>query len=300
MLANRQSSHQAAIAALFLLALIWGYNWVQWKVAMHYASPFTFSAVRIVLGAISLFLGMLWLRKPLLPKEIPGTFWSGALQIGGVYGLASWALVSGGAGKTSVLVYTMPIWTIMLAWFFLNERIRGMQWFAIGLSIVGLLFIIDPLHLGGTAVSKVLALVAGLSWAAGAVIAKKLRQQVSLDLLSFTAWQMVAGAVILAPVALVEPNKTIVWSTPFMIALLYNVIPGTAIATLLWLFVLNRLPAGMAGLGVLLNPVVGVIAAHLQLGETPGAVEAIGMGLIAVALIINAIQATRLAPQLTQ
>jgi drug/metabolite transporter (DMT)-like permease len=204
--------------------------------------------------------------------------------------------VSGGAGKTSVLVYTMPLWTLIFAWFFLNERIRGIQWFAIGLSIVGLLFILDPMNLGGTIASKVLAVLAGLSWAAGAVIAKKLRQEVELDLLSFTAWQMVAGAVVLAPVALLEPSKPIVWATPFVFALVYNVIPGTAIAALLWLFVLNRLPAGTAGLGVLLNPVVGVIAARLQLGETPETIEAVGMMLIAAALVINGIQAIRFTP----
>jgi len=36
---------------------------------------------------------------------------------------------------------------------------------------------------------------------------------------------------------------------------------------LLWLYVLNRLSAGTAGLGVLLNPVIGVLAAWIQLGE---------------------------------
>lgn len=293
---NQSSNQRSAIAALLLLALIWGYNWVQMKIAVQYASPFTFSAMRVVLGALSLFLAMVWLRKPLPPKEIKWTFWSGVLQIAGVYGLATWALVSGGAGKTSVLVYTMPLWTLIFAWFFLNERIRGIQWFAIGLSIVGLLFILDPMNLGGTIASKVLAVLAGLSWAAGAVIAKKLRQEVELDLLSFTAWQMVAGAVVLAPMALLEPTKPIVWSASFVFALVYNVIPGTAIAALLWLFVLNRLPAGTAGLGVLLNPVVGVIAAWLQLGETPETIEAVGMMLIAAALVINGIQAIRFTP----
>jgi len=126
---------------------MWGYNWVQMKVAVHYSPPFVFAAMRIFLGAVSLFLAMVWLRKPLLPKEIRGTFWVGILQITGVYGLTMWALVSGGAGKTSVLVYTMPFWTLILAWIFLGERIRGIQWFAIGLSLGGLLFILEPLNL---------------------------------------------------------------------------------------------------------------------------------------------------------
>ncbi len=94
-----KNQHPKAVLALLALALMWGYNWVQMKVAVHYSPPFVFAAMRIFLGAVSLFLAMVWLRKPLLPKEIRGTFWVGILQITGVYGLTMWALVSGGAGK---------------------------------------------------------------------------------------------------------------------------------------------------------------------------------------------------------
>ncbi len=48
------------------------------------------------------------------------------------------------------------------------------------------------------------------------------------------------------------------------------------------------MPAGMAGLGTLASPIVGVLAAWLQLGEYPTPVEAIGMGLIGVALVMLA------------
>ncbi len=164
---------------------------------------------------------------------------------------------------------------------------------AIAISISGLLLILEPTTLNGTILSKVLALLAGLSWAGGVVVAKKLRQTVELDLLSFTAWQTVFGAIPLVLVAVLVPSTPIVWSTPFIIALIYAVIPGTAIATLLWLYVLNRLPAGIAGLGLLMNPVVGVLAAWAQLGEQPGLMEMMGMGLIAIALLLNAMQAMR-------
>lgn len=286
-----------ALLALLALAFIWGYNWVQMKIAVQYAPPFQFAALRITLGALSLLLALAWLRKPLRPKEITATFWAGVLQIAGVYGFATWALVSGGAGRTSVLVYMMPLWTLLFAWLFLRERVRGLQWGAIALSITGLLLILDLQHLHGTIASKVLALLAGICWAGGTVIAKRVRQTVTLDLLSFTTWQMIAGAVplILAALlaALFAPSAPIVWSSPFIFALVYNVIPGTAIATLLWLYVLNRMSAGTAGLGLLLNPIVGVLAAWVQLGEQPKPIEAAGMAVIAIALALNAVQAIK-------
>lgn len=293
----------SAIVALLALAGIWGYNWVQMKIAVHYAPPFQFAALRICLGSVSLLLALLCMSKPhsagllarLAPKEIRGTMWVGLLQIAGMYGLTTWALVSGGAGKTSVLVYTMPLWTIVFAWMFLKERVRGWQWVAIGLSITGIVLILEPQHLGGSLPSKLLAILAGISWAGGAIVAKKVRQAVDLDLLSFTTWQMVAGAIPLTIIALLVPSQPIIWSGPFIVALIYTVIPGTAIATLLWLFVLHRLPAGMAGLGLLLNPVVGVLSAWLQLGEQPSGLEAGGMLIVTIALAINAMQALKAA-----
>jgi drug/metabolite transporter (DMT)-like permease len=184
-----------------------------------------------------------------------------------------------------------------LAWMILGERLRGWQWVAIGFSIAGLICILEPNQLGGTPVSKVLAIIAGMCWAGGAIVTKHLRQRVTLDLLSLTTWQTTFAAMPLILVALITPAEPIQWTGPFIFALVYNVIPGTAIATLLWLYILDQLPAGVAGLGILLNPVVGVLAAWIQLREVPGPTEIWGMGLIAVALILNAVQALANGPR---
>jgi len=51
-------------------------------------------------------------------------------------------LVSGEAGKTAVLLYTMPFWVILLAWPILGERIRGLEWLAVILAFAGLVCIV--------------------------------------------------------------------------------------------------------------------------------------------------------------
>lgn len=43
-------------------------------------------------------------------------------------------LDSGGAGKTSVLTYTMLFWLPLLAWVFLGERLHGVQGLAVALA----------------------------------------------------------------------------------------------------------------------------------------------------------------------
>ncbi|HUN29989.1 MAG TPA: EamA family transporter, partial [Alphaproteobacteria bacterium] len=59
----------------------------------------------------------------------------------------------------------------------------------------------------------------------------------------------------------------------------------TALAYVLWIYVLDVLPARDAGMGTLANPVVGTLAAWLQLGEAPTRLSAIGMVLIVLGLI---------------
>ena len=63
---------------------------------------------------------------------------------------------------------------------------------------------------------------------------------------------------------------------------------ANAVAWFLWLYALHSLPAGAAGLGTLSIPVVGVVAAWIQLGEVPTLVEGIGMILIIAALAVLA------------
>jgi len=59
-----------------------------------------------------------------------------------------------------------------------------------------------------------------------------------------------------------------------------------AIALLLWFYSLQELPAGMAGMGTLATPVIGVVAASIQLGERPSLWEAMGMMLILLGLLL--------------
>ncbi len=81
LLVIQSKNRGSEIAALFVLALLWGYNWVQMKIAVQYAPPFVFAGLRIVLGSASLLLSLALLRKPIAPKEIPGTMLTGLLQI---------------------------------------------------------------------------------------------------------------------------------------------------------------------------------------------------------------------------
>ncbi|MDX2272303.1 MAG: EamA family transporter [Cyanobacteriota bacterium] len=280
---------RSPLLALLALVFIWGYNWVVMKLGVQYASPLDYAALRSALGGIGLWL-VLWIaRKPLWPQVWLGTALTGFLQTTGFYGLTSLALASGEASKAAILNYAMPFWVLLLAWPMLGERLRRWQILAVVVALVGLVLILMPLRLGEDLQSKGLAFLSSLSWAAGIIVAKKLQQRQPLDVLSFTTWQMLLGSLPLVLLAWGIPSPTIEWSLPFWGVLLYSVIPSTMVAWLLWFYALSRLPAGMAGLGTLATPVVGVLAAAWQLGEQPTPLETLGMTFILLALLLNTV-----------
>ncbi len=272
--------------ALGLLSLIWGYNWVVMKEALHYIDPFAFSALRSILGALAIFVILLLLGRSRAPGSFLGVLILGLVQTTLFVTFSAWALVSGGAGKTAVLVYTMPLWLLMLAWPILGERVKGWQWLALLSAFAGLLLILEPWRMRAPLFSTVLALLAAICWAASGIWVKRLRARVKIDLLPLTAWQLLLGSAPLLIFAFVARPQPITWAPSLIGALVYNAIPATALAWLLWLYALHELPAGMAGMGTLLTPLVGVSAAWIQLGERPGALEAGGMVLVFAGLAI--------------
>jgi len=278
------------IAAILVLSIVWGYNWIMMKVGVAYAPPFTFAALRAVLGAAVLFGVMAAMRKPFAVLAVPQFALVGLLQTTGFIGFSTWALSVAGAGKTVILVYTMPFWIVLFGWPLLGERVRGYQWPALAVGLAGLILLLDP-QTGGSLEGDVLAILAGLSWGLASVVAKRLYQRGDVDLISFTTWQLLFGSIPLVIIALVLPAPPIVWSQAFIVALAFNVFLATALSWLLWMYALRRLPAGTAGMALLLNPLVGVVAAWLQLGERPSPVELAGMALIALALILISLQA---------
>ena len=281
---DTRSANAAPLAAFALLALIWGYNWVVMKIAMRNAGPFDFAALRGGFGVLLLFGLMLALRVPLPPRHIGKTILLGLFQTTGFVGLISWALASGDAGKSAVLAYTMPFWVILVGWPFLEERLRGRQWPAVGLAFVGLLLVLEIWNSSAGLQSNLLALAAGAAWGVSVIIFKKIPIENRDDLLSITTWQMLYGTVPLVALGLLVPERPIEWDGSFVGALAYNALGGMAIATLLWLYILQRLPATISSLSSLIVPIVGVIAAWLQLGEQPSLAEGAGMVLILAGL----------------
>jgi drug/metabolite transporter (DMT)-like permease len=131
------------------------------------------------------------------------------------------------------------------------------------------------------------------------IIAKKIPVDGTKELLSMTAWQMLFALIPLAALALVVPERSIDWTPTFVAALVYNGVGGMALASLLWLYILQRLPAVLSGMSSLVVPVVGIVAAWVQLGERPGIAAAVGMVLILTGLGVLLLGGAKVSPSVT-
>lgn len=286
-------SRRGAYVALVCLTLIWGFNWIVMKFALRSADPVLLNVQRTWLATLVLFAVLVWQRRPFWPASWLAIIVTGILQTTVNFGSTTMALAGGGAGRTSVLVFTMPFWTLLIAWPVLHERVRGSQWFAVGLAFAGLALVVEPWNWHGDLAPKMWAVTSGFGWAAGTVATKYFQRAHAFDPLNFIAWQMLAGVLplTLLPFAFDFPSTQ--WSATYLLLLVHVGILSTALGFLLWIAVLRFLPAGTASLNMFAIPVIALVSSMLIFDERLTSNEWAGIACIGAGLAIISANAWR-------
>jgi drug/metabolite transporter (DMT)-like permease len=282
------AAHADTGARLMLIALciVWGITWPIMRLALHEIPPFTMRTTSTVIGGLMLLVICLVMRRDL---HIPGAkgwahvFVASLLNIASFYVFSSFAQLSAATSRVAILSYTMPIWAVILSWFFLREKPTVVQWIAIGLCVGGLAVLIYPLTASGIPLGIVLALATGVSWAAGTVYLKW--AQIEADPMAIALWQVAIALLVIAACMLIVEGGPDFRSAHVggVIATVLTGVLGTGTAYGLWFSIMRRLPAMTASLGVLGSPVIGVIASVLMLGERPTATDVVGFAFILAA-----------------
>ena len=285
----RIETRRGAYVALAVLTAVWGANWIVMKLALGNADPIVFTAQRIWLAIAILFVVLAAMRLPLAPQAT----WlaiavTGLFQTTINFGSTTLALAGGGVGRTSVLVFTMPFWTLVIARIVLGERVRGLQWVAVVLAFAGLTLVVAPWDWRGDLAPRLWAALSGFGWAAGSVATKHFQQRAPSDPLNFLAWQMVVGVIPLTVLALVLDLPPTRWSLTHVALLVYVGVASTALGFLIWIAILRVLPAGTASLNMFAIPPIALVSSMLVFGERLAANEWTGIALIGAGLAILA------------
>lgn len=284
-------SRRGAYVGLVVLTLLWGFNWMAMKFGLLRSNPVVFNVERTWVAVVVLFAVLVMQRRRFWPESWLAVIVTGFFQTTVNFGATTMALGGGGVGRTSVLVFTMPFWTLLLAWLVLQERVRGMQWLAVAMALAGLLLVVQPWDWSGSLVPKLWAVLSGFGWASGTIATKYFQRERTFDPLNFLAWQMVAGVIPLTvlPFAFGLPGSQ--WSATYALILIYVSALSTALGFLLWIAILRYLPAGTASLNMMAIPVIALLSSMVAFGERLTVAEWCGIACIGTGLVIISLHA---------
>jgi drug/metabolite transporter (DMT)-like permease len=190
------------------------------------------------------------------------------------------------AGRSAILAYTMPIWTVLFSLALLSEplgarRIAGM---ALGMLGMALLLGDDIRHFRRTPTAALLILGAAIGWALGTVLLRKWKVPIAQNTLS--GWMMLLGWI---PIAMLAPafahEPLAMPSGRAWFAIVYNIFLAGTLAHWAWFTLARTLPAAVSSMSSLPVPVVGVFSGMLLLGERPGLSEWAALALVVAAMV---------------
>jgi drug/metabolite transporter (DMT)-like permease len=288
---------------LVALCLAWGLTWPAMRVALIDIPPFTMRAMSALIGTLTLFAVARLAGKPV--RVPPRAAWLDIVVIS-IFTIvlfsrcATFAQLMAFTGRVAILVYTMPIWSSLLARVVLGERFTAVRAVALTLCVAGMVVLIYPLAGHGVPLGLLLALGSAVSWALGTIYIKWRR--INIEAFTLAAWQLViAFFVILCLVPVFESGFHFSSIGYYSLGgVLFSGFFGSGVAYFLWFRIIQLLPATTASLGALASPVIGVVSSIFVLGETPTLADSIGFALIFAAsacVLLQPNAPTRVQPE---
>jgi drug/metabolite transporter (DMT)-like permease len=278
-------------ASLFLMALIWGVNFVVVKFATTKLPPLAFNAVRVSLAAVALLLIAAFGRGPWPTRRQAvsliglGVLGNGIYQVFFIEGVAHTR-----AGDAALLIAATPAFIALIGRLLGVERIGRRGWIGILMSIAGM-----GLVSGAAAVAKtqssllgdMLILCGSFCWAVYTVSLKPFTHLV--DGVKLSALTMVGGSVSLLlfawPAVLATPwrqTSAAAWG-----AMAYSGFGALVIAYLFWYRGVRILGPTRTAMYSNVQPVFAVLFAWMVLGEVPTLWQGVGAASIMSGLLLT-------------
>jgi drug/metabolite transporter (DMT)-like permease len=269
------ASHRSILPKLvwLILALIWGSTWLFIKLGLEDLPPFTFAGIRFVIAAIILLIIIIIRGRP-LPRSrrdwalIAGT---GIMAFGINYGLLFWGEQRTSSGLAAILQTIIPVFGLVLAHLHLpEERITWTKLVGVMMAIAGVALIFsNQMQEGGrSAFQGSVAIVVGAFAAAYSNVLIKSRGG-RLDYAVLAAGQMICGLVLLLIVGITFEGNPLKlrWTPMAVVSLFYLAIVGSAVAFLLYYWLVRHMEVTKTMLIALFTPLLAVSLGMLVRGE---------------------------------
>ena len=291
----RPVEHHAVPASglllIALLSLTWGLNWPVLKLGVTELEPLTFRASTLGFAGLGLLLvsnlsgESIRIDRALWPRVIVLslfniTGWS-ALIVFGVHQVP--------AGRSAILAYTLPIWSLLFSLWLLHEPLSPRKILGVVLGVGGMVVLLgeEIVNVQRAPLGALMIIGAAISWGFGTVLLRRWAMPTSQTTL--TGWMMLIGWIpILLATPLVDPHAASSLATmnrTAWFAVLYNIFISGSIANWVWFRMARTLPVAVSSLSSLPVPVVGVFSGMYFLGERPGASEFVALALVLASLV---------------
>ena len=274
------------------LALFWGPAFMFMKFALQSFSPVTIAALRVSIGASLLYI-VLRLRGGRLRPYLK--YWKHFAMMGFFASALPFCLFPTSelyisSSLAGIINSSTPIFTVILAHYFVAEKITFRKMLGISIGMIGIILIFLPslfdAHLKNE-LGIILATLASISYAIGMVYAK--RHLKDLPYLVAPAYQLTFAALFTIPFSiLIDCCFGSVTPTPIAIfGILGLGIFSTTITFSIYYTIIRVAGASYLSMSTLLFPIVAVSLGYIFLDETLSWYSFVGAGLIISGLFIS-------------
>jgi drug/metabolite transporter (DMT)-like permease len=280
-----------AIALTVALCLIWGFNQVAVKLAIHDIPPLIQCVIRSVVATVLVLAWTQFRGIPLFKRD--GTLLAGI--IAGVLFALEFLLIYRGllyttATRAVLFLYTAPFLVVLGArWLVKGDHFHLMQWFGMALSFAGIVIAFglptpaaDPHQMLG----DVMMVGAAIAWAATTLVIKVSRlNQVSSE--KTMLYQLVVSVPLLAAGVLVFGEHIDAMPSAVALgALAYQAVWVVCVTYMAWFALIVRYSASRLSSFTFLTPLFGVVAGHIVLNEPLSPPFALAAALVATGLVL--------------
>ncbi len=278
--------------AFTLLGAIWGTSFLWIKIALQDIGPFTLVAFRILFGLLGLLVVMR-LRRQSFPRDrriILAFLILSVFQTALPFTLISWGETRIDSAVASILNATMPLFTIVIAHFWLLDEkltLSRMAGLVVGFAGVVILMSRDlgPAGLRGNLLGQLAVLGAAISYSVGVTFTRRHLQGQS-PVVQSTLTLLFADVILWLVTPFAEhpirlPALPITW-----LALLWLGLLGSCTAYLLYFYLINTWGATRASVVTYVFPVIGLILGIVFLNEAVDLRLVIGSLLVVAGIVV--------------
>lgn len=287
-LASIGSLSMKNLAAMLLLALMWGLSIPITKLGLGSVPPITLTALRFMVAVpLMMFLARRELRVPatavlpIIGLGVMGITLGNVAQSFGVQGTS--------ASVATILSATIPLFIVILAAVRFKQAVTPLQWCGLLAAFVGIALVAIGSGPGVDDMSRttisgvVLILISAVGIAIYYIWSAELTQKYGL--MPVAAWNMLVGLLTVLPLAGWEMSgQPFNITTELLAVIIYLGVVVTVIGLILWLYLLKTIPARIAASVQYLQPVFGISASAFLFGDKLGLLFAAGVALVLAGL----------------